>query len=214
MDYQAILTLAFAIAALTLKPGPGMMLVISHTISGGMKGCFSVLLGAQLVNLVFLAIVFAGFATLNVDMVFIFILVKALAAVYLIWMGIQGLRNTNIPIHMEDVEGQSFYDGMIASMILTASNPLVIVFYAGIFPTLLDINSLNMHDIVTIISVIVVVEAGLAASYCLPFALFRYKISQPLMQKMRIFSSVAIILIGLYIGYTALPSEDLTSVFG
>lgn len=213
MTLEAIITLAVAIAALTLKPGPGMMLVISYTISGGMRGCLSVLLGAQLVNLIFLAIVFAGFKSLAVDMVFIFILVKAWAAVYLIWMGIQGLKNTNIPIAIENFEGRSFLDGIMASMMLTASNPLVIVFYAGILPTLLNVSAMGFYEIGAIVITIIVVEVGIAASYCLPFALFRPKISPKILQKMRVFSSIVIILIGLYIGYSALPSKDLMSVF-
>ena len=214
MDYQAIITLAIAIAALTLKPGPGMMLVISHTVYRGMLGCFAVLLGAQLVNLVFLGLVFVGFSAFDFDLVFLSILIKALASVYLIWMGIEGIKKTDESFQIEDkLNGRGFWDSMTSSMMLTASNPLVIVFYAGILPTLLNVSTMGISDITTIVLVIVLVEAGLAAAYCLPFALFRYKLSPPILQKMQIVSSVIIIMIGLYIGYSALPAEDLKSVF-
>ena len=145
---------------------------------------------------------------------FISILVKALAATYLIWMGIQGLKEPDVPLSVDEkLDGQGFLNSLTSSMALTASNPLVIVFYAGIFPTLLDTTAMAMQDVITIISVIVIVEAGLAAAYCLPFGLFRYKISPTVLRKMQFVSSIVIILIGLYIGYSALPAEDLRSVF-
>ena len=213
MDQQAIITLAVAIAALTLKPGPGMMLLISHTIHQGVKGCFAVLVGAQLVNLIFIAIVFSGFYSVNVDMVFISIFVKAMAAAYLIWMGIKGLQDLETDYEVEKLIGGNWFNSLTSSMALTASNPLVIIFYAGIFPTLLDVNQMTSFDFLTIIGVIVFVEMGVAAAYSLPLLLFRYKISQTALKKMSFLSSVIIILIGLYIGYTAIPAEDLKSVF-
>ena len=213
MDYQAIITLAIAIGALTLKPGPGMMILISHTLSQGLKGCVGVLLGAQLVNLVFLAIVFSGFHSLDIDMVFISICIKALAAVYLIWSGVQGLKNLETAYEVEEIKEIGFFNSLTSSMMLTASNPLVIIFYAGIFPTILNVNTITSFDMITIVTVIMIVEVGLAAAYSLPLLFFRYKLSQTVLKKMSIISSVTVILIGLYIGYSMLPAEDLKSVF-
>lgn len=146
-------------------------------------------------------------------MVFISICVKSAAAVYLIWMGIQGLKETNISFDADELEHQGFMDSLTASIVLTAPNPLVIIFYAGILPTILNVDTMSMLDIMVIIMVIVFVEAGTALAYCLPFALFRYKMLESLINKINIFSSVAVILIGLYIGYTALSAQDLMSVF-
>lgn len=212
MDQQAIITLAFAVFALALKPGPGMMMVMSRTMAQGMSACFSFLLGFLLVTFAYLMLVFISFNIPGLDMLFITILIKTLAAVYLIWLGFKGLKDSHLE-YLDDMEGHSFFDTFSAATILTMSNPFVIVFYAGILPTLLDINAVTASDMMIITSVVLLIEGGMVLLYCTPLALFRKKIPVEFLKGLRIFSSVVIILIGLYIGYTALPANDLTSVF-
>jgi len=45
MTLEAIITLSIAVFGLAIKPGPGMMLVMSRTIAQGMKACFTFLIG-------------------------------------------------------------------------------------------------------------------------------------------------------------------------
>jgi threonine/homoserine/homoserine lactone efflux protein len=214
MTLEAIITLSIAVLALGMKPGPGMMMVMSRTISGGMSACFAFLVGFLTMTFVYLVLVFFSFQYVNLDLIFISILIKSVAAVYLIYVGSKGILYPDVSYGFEEPQGHSFFDNLSSAFILTASNPLVIVFYAGILPTIIDVNLISMEDIIVITSVVLILEGGLVILYCLPFAMFRKKIPTDFLKGLRIFSSIVIILIGLYIGYTALPSMDLTSVFG
>jgi threonine/homoserine/homoserine lactone efflux protein len=213
MTLESIITLSIAVLVLALKPGPGMMMVMSRTISGGMGACFAFMIGFLAVTLIYVGIVLAGFQAIDLDIVFISILIKTLAAVYLIQMGVKGIMYPEVSYGVEDPQGHSFFDNLTASMILTASNPLVIVFYAGILPTLIDIDAMSFNDMVVIIIVVLGIEGIVPLIYCAPFAIFRKKISTNFLKGLRIFSSTILILIGLYIGAMALPSRDLISVF-
>lgn len=214
MTLEAIITLSVAVLALAIKPGPGMMMVMSRTISGGMPACFTFILGFLAITFLYLLVVLLGFQYVDLDFVFIGILIKTLAAVYLIHMGVTGVLYPEVSYGVEEPQGHGFIDNLTSAMVLTASNPLVIVFYAGVLPTVIDIDLMTFDDMVIIILIVLAIEGIFPIIYCAPFALFRKKIPEEFLKGLRIFSSIIIILIGLYIGYTALPSMDLTSIFG
>ena len=213
MTLEAIMTLSVAVLALALKPGPGMMMVMSRTISGGLSACLTFILGFLLITLAYLVIVLFGFKFIDLDIVFLSILIKTLAAVYLINMGVKGIMYPEVSYGVEEPKGHSFFDNLTSSMILTASNPLVIVFYAGILPSVINIDAMSLNDMAIIITVVLAIEGIFPLIYCSPFMLFRKKLSTDFLKGLRIFSSIIIIIVGLYIGASALPSKDIISLF-
>ena len=214
MTWDAVFILAVAVMGLAIKPGAGMMMVMCRTLAQGMSACLTYALGFCIVSLVFLGLVIFGYKFADdIDVVFISIVVKSLAAVYLIWLGFKGLRDLQEEYQVKELKEENFVDNLTASIFLTLSNPLTIVFYAGVIPTILDVRSISFMDILIISIVICVVEFAVAIGYSLPLALYRYKLKPEFLSGLKHFSSIVIILVGLYIGYTALPAKDLTSVF-
>ncbi len=127
MTLEAIITLSIAVLALALKPGPGMMMVMSRTISGGMSACFTFMLGFLLVTMAYLWFVLLGFHLVDLDIVFLAIFIKTLAAVYLLHLGVKGIMYPEVSYGVTEPQGHSFFDNLSAAIILTASNPLIIV---------------------------------------------------------------------------------------
>lgn len=212
MDLQTTMTFALAVFALAVKPGPGMMTVISRTISHGMMGCYSFLLAVCLVSFFYLGLVLAGLKFAQEDLLFISILLKSSAAVYLIYLGIKGLMNPDVELEIDTNKEQKLFDDFTGFVMLTLSNPLVIVFYGGLVPTILDVSTIGFGEIVTLGAVIVVVECAVAIAYCLPFAMSRNFLTPNILRRVTIGSSLILILIGLYIGYSAIPAQDVLSV--
>jgi len=213
MTIEAIFTLALAVAALAIKPGAGMMMVMSRSITSGWSACFAFVIGFCIISVLFLAIVVFGYQFIGVDLVFISIFIKSFAAVYLIWLGFKGLQTANAPLHLQESKAKSFYDNLTASLFLTLSNPLTIVFYAGILPTIMNVNDITWGVFTLMAMVICLVELIVAVAYSAPLILFRRKFKPEHLNGLKIFSSIVIILVGLYIGYTAIPAKDLLSVF-
>ena len=214
MTIESILLLATAVFALAIKPGAGMMMVMSRSLSQGISACLTFILGICLVSLLFLGLVIFGYKFVEgVDIVFVSIVIKYFSAVYLIWLGVKGLQQANEPFFVEETKIESFYDNLIASIFLTLSNPLTIVFYAGILPTILDVNSIQKTDVFIVAVVICIVELVVALGYSLPLIWYRHKMKPEFFRGLKYFASIVIILVGLYIGYSALPAEDLKLVF-
>lgn len=213
MTWDSILLFAAAVGALAIKPGAGMMMVMSRTLSQGISASLAYALGFVLISILFLGLVFFGYKFVEVDLIFIAILIKSLSAVYLIWLGVKGLQELEDKYHIEKMKVESFFDNLSASIMLTLSNPLTIVFYAGIVPTLVDVNDVDLSDFTVMAIVIAVVEFAVAIGYSLPLVWYRKRVKENFLRQLKFFSSIVIILVGLYIGYTAISSDALMSVF-
>lgn len=213
MSIESLFALAAAVFVFALKPGPGIMMAMTRSVSEGYKGLGTFLIGFNIGLALYLSIVFIGLETLRIDIIFLTILVKSLAAVYLIYLGFKGLQTPNPKMRVEEVETQSLLDNISSAMMLTLSNPMIIVFYASIIPVFVAPDSITLDLVLVVIGMLLIIDSLGVVIYCLPLILFRKTIPQSFMEKVRIISSVIIILIGLYIGYTAIGAFDITSVF-
>lgn len=207
-----MITFFLAVFALAVKPGPGMMTLISRTVSFGISFSIVFMIGICLVEFLYLGIVMAGLHIAANDMVFITIVLKALAAVFLIHLGFKGLQNPDIALATSEMKEQKMFDHFLAGIMVCLSNPLVIVFFGGLVPSIVGVAELGFTDFVIMCGIIFLVEMGVAMTYCAPLALSRNFITPVILRRINVVSSVALILIGLYIGYTAIPATDILSV--
>ena len=113
MTLDSILLLATAVFALAIKPGAGMMMVMSRTMAQGMSACLTFALGFCIVSLLFLGLVIFGYKFIEtVDIVLISIVIKSFSAVYLIWLGVKGLQQASEPLYVEGTKKNSFYENL------------------------------------------------------------------------------------------------------
>lgn len=221
LPFEMLWALAVAAFVFSLKPGPGIATAISYSLSHGTKGLLAFLAGFNVGLGAYLIIVFIGLMGINliqVDMVFIGILIKSLASVYLIFIGVKEILKSNMPIehlnqYNKEQKTKTLFEIAMSAMILTISNPMVIVFYAALIPSFIDPSILTFPLIILVFVMLMAIDSVGMVIYCAPILLFRKTLSQNIMQKVKLLSGVFIIFIGLLIGYTALPSKDLLSVF-
>lgn len=213
MTFETIMALFIGVALLAAKPGPGVMTVAMKAIGEGVPAVLSFMVGTNLVKILFFCLVVFGYQTVEGEWVFISLLLKALAAVYLIWTGIKGFQKFETPEPNEGgLDKKGFLSNLAAGFMLTVSNPFDIIFFAGILPSLFDLSTLSAMDFVIAAGVIVAADSLVALSYALPLAFTRHLFKPGLLRKVNMFASVGIILVGLYIGYTALPAQDILSI--
>ncbi|MFK8060470.1 MAG: LysE family translocator, partial [Polaribacter sp.] len=212
MTFDAILLLAAAVFIFSLKPGPGILTSISYSLSHGYKGLLAFLVGFNLGLGAFLTIVFIGFMGVNqleLDIVFFAIIAKSLAALYLITIGIKELRVWDKDVSLDESKIEKptqYYDIVVSAIMLTVSNPMIIVFYASIIPAFITVEMLTLEIAMFITAMLMFIDSFGMVIYCAPVLLFRKKMSIGHMKYIRLVSAIIIILIGLYIGYTALPA--------
>lgn len=219
MTMDALLALAAAVFIFSLKPGLGILTSISYSMSHGVSGLVAFLSGFNVGLAMYLGIVFIGLAGIghfNLDIIFLAVLVKSFAAVYLVTIGAKELFkwDNEVTNQMAEVEkGETFFEIASSAVILTLSNPMIIVFYASIIPVFIPTEAINIEVAILVAGILMLIDSIGMLIYCTPILLFRKSLPATFMKYIKLLSAVLIIFIGLYIGYTALPSNDILSLF-
>ncbi len=212
MTFDTCLTLALAIALLTAKPGPGMLAIISRALTDGFASGFALALGIVTIQVVFFIVAALGFAMIEQHMLFISILLKSLGAAYLIYLGVKGLLNVESGL-WKGPQGTgrtlTLSENYMAGTAITLGNPFVILFYAAIIPSIMNLQALRWDDLVIAAAIIAGTNLSLLSLECLladkAGSLLK---NPPLVRRVNIGVSVVFIVIGLFLGLSALPLFD------
>lgn len=161
---------AFAfLAALTtwaLIPGPSNILIVGRALSGGFGSTLGLIGGMLLGDLFYMSLVFFGLAALGMVLGEFFVVVRVLAAFYLIYLGISLWRKKPDP---RQASGRSAGTGrdFLAGFGLTLGNPKAILFHLGFLPAFFDLPALGLADVITIMAMFTTVlgTAFLAYAY-------------------------------------------------
>ena len=215
MDITALVSLFIGIALLAAKPGPGMLTVAIKAISEGLGSVGAFMVGTNLVKILFFTLVVFGYHLLPKDVIFLSILLKSLAAVYLIWLGVEGVKKFDLtmPANIKEKSPTSFWENFSAGFLLTISNPFDILFFAGILPTLFDLKTVMPLDLIIAGLVIILADLLVVAVYAIPLAFTHRFLSAGILKKVNLVASLGIIAVGLIIGYSAIVANDLIQLF-
>ena len=215
MDLAALGTYAMTIAVLALKPGPGVLAVVTKTAGRGAARFLSYMSGATLGEVVYLALVVFGAVVFAEELLFVSIFLKALAGAYLIYLGV-GTLTKPLALDVDFQKTASLKDNwedFTTGLMLTLSNPFVIIVFGGIVPSVIGTQDVSFANFGILALVTVVVQISIDFMYCVPVFVSRRFFRGKTLEGLRLASGMAMILIGLYLGYSALPAEDLLSVF-
>ena len=144
---------AFAVAAglLILLPGPTILLMIGYALNAGVRPALASLFGVALGDIAAMAVSFVGLAAVLATSAELFLVMKWLGAVYLVYLGIKmwrappvledaALPNAELPSgaapcrhHRHRVAGL-----MGQAFVVTFLNPKGILFFAAFMPQFID----------------------------------------------------------------------------
>jgi threonine/homoserine/homoserine lactone efflux protein len=130
-----ILTFALASIVLIITPGPDMALHLSRSINYGRAHGVMTLLGTLLGLLVHSALVALGISILIVAAPPLFLALKVVGAVYLLWLAWQAIRKGGgfrlaAAARSAPTLGQSFLSGVMIDLL----NPKVVLFFVTFLP--------------------------------------------------------------------------------
>ena len=133
--------LAFTAAGLLLAatPGPDMALFLSRTLSGGRSHGFAALAGAMAGLLVHTGAAALGLSALLAASANAYAIVKAVGALYLLWLAWGALRH-GAALRLEGRSdgggglGRSFMTGLAINL----TNPKIILFFVTFLPQFID----------------------------------------------------------------------------
>jgi len=94
-----------------------------------------------------------------------FVVIKIIGGAYLIFLG--GKVWLSKPVLVKDANGKKGlkYGNYLSGLVITLSNPKVILFYCGFLPSFIDLSSLDRIDICIVAAIVTLVLSGVLIFY-------------------------------------------------
>ena len=151
---------------LCLTPGPAVLLVVSQAMSRGMWSGLAASLGILATNAVYFALSATGVGALLVGSSRVFIVVKWLGAIYLVWMGARMILTTRAAVQRPETAPETSTRSAFSLGVVTqGANPKAIVFFTAILPQFVDPSAAIVPQIVILGITSIAIELGVLSAY-------------------------------------------------
>lgn len=167
------MTAAFAAAffLLAASPGPGLVAILSRALGGGLPAGLAVTSGLIVGDAIFLGAAMIGLSAIANTMGPLFQVVKYAGAAYLIWLGVQTIRQTlragNTPVTLHAQASTTLWQDLGLGLMVTLGNPKPILFYGALLPTFLDLSIATPSDFAILMAVVIGVSFLVYSGYML-----------------------------------------------
>jgi threonine/homoserine/homoserine lactone efflux protein len=178
MSLTSLLSLALAMLILATSPGPGVFATVARSLASGFQPALRIIAGIVTGDIIYLMFAVFGLSFFAQAFGELFVIVRICGGAYLIWLGLKIFfsepSDGNLEqAHRNHPESRNFISGLL----ITLSNPKVILFYCGFLPTFTDLSVLNSNDIFTITLVVTVVLTSVLTAYAYAASQARYFLS-------------------------------------
>ena len=165
MSLLNIFAFSLAMFLLAITPGPGVFATISRALSSGFLNASFVVMGIVIGDIIFLLLAIFGLSAIASILGDFFILVKYLGGIYLLFLGYKILTSKEQETNLKGIYELSWKKNFLTGLIITLSNPKVILFYLGFLPTFINLQTLKAIDIFIISTVVTIVLGGVMLAY-------------------------------------------------
>ena len=165
MSLLNIFAFSLAMFLLAITPGPGVFATISRALSSGFLNAAFVVIGIVICDIIFLLLAIFGLSAIASILGDFFILVKYLGGIYLLFLGYKILTSKEEETNLKGIYELSWKKNFLTGLIITLSNPKVILFYLGFLPTFINLQTLTAIDIFIISTVVTIVLGGVMLAY-------------------------------------------------
>ena len=173
MTILSALALFATMAALAAIPSSSVLLVVTQSTGIGLRNGIATAVGVVAGDLVFMMMAIWGMALLAEQMGAVFVVIKYLAAAYLIWFGIglirrhRGSGGPAAGVGGPGGAGRSLPASFAAGLLLTLGDLKAIFFYASLLPAFLDLSRLTAADIWLMSGITILAVGGVKVAYAI-----------------------------------------------
>ena len=166
MTFYSAIGFSVAMLVLAASPGPGVFATIARALTSGFRPSLVVICGIVLGDVIFLLFAAFGLAMVARSLGNLFFIVKICGGAYLIWLGVRIWFEKPGPVTPNlNVNTHSRWGNFATGLVITLSNPKVILFYCGFLPTFLDLSALTLIDLVIVVTIITIVLGCVLGTY-------------------------------------------------
>lgn len=158
MTVASTIAFAFAMFVLAATPGPAFFAVSTRALTSGTRSGMGMILGVLLGDLIYFSLALFGMASVAEGMGETFIWIKLAGGIYLVWMGYKLWFQA--PISADETQtapSTGLMKNIVEGLIINLANPKVIIFFAAIVPSFVDLVHLTGFDVAVLISIIMIV---------------------------------------------------------
>ncbi|MBC3868732.1 LysE family translocator [Undibacterium oligocarboniphilum] len=140
MNLESWLLFTATEAALSLSPGPAVMMVVAYGIARGWRNSLFVTLGILTGNAIYFAISATGIGSLILTSPAVFMGIKYLGAAYLVYLGLSAIFGKPSPITLSRID-QKANNGIrifLSALSLQLTNPKTLLMFVAILPQFID----------------------------------------------------------------------------
>ena len=155
-----------ALLILAASPGPGVFATVARALASGFRPSIFVICGIVLGDVIYLLFAAFGLSVVARSLGNMFFIVNVCGGIYLIWLGIRIWFKQPEPAgDGHGTETRSQWSNFAGGLIITLSNPKVILFYCGFLPTFFDLSALSWFDLLVVVAIIAAIIGGVLATY-------------------------------------------------
>ena len=153
---------------LAAMPSASVAFVVARSVSSGrVSGMFSAL-GIVAGDLIFVAMALVGMSVLAEWLSALFSVAKYCGGIYLIWLGVGILKSkSSLDLKSVSTSKASYLADFLAGLFLTLGDVKAILFYASLFPTLIDMKQVGLSEALAIGVITIVTVGGVKLAYAI-----------------------------------------------
>ena len=161
MTLYSIIGLSLAMMVLAASPGPGVFATVARSLASGFRPALAVICGIILGDIIFLLLATFGLSMIAQALGDLFLVVKICGGAYLVFLGVKlWVKKPELASSKYGKRTGLGWGNFTSGLVITLSNPKVILFYCGFLPTFLDLSLLTMFDLMVIVAIVTTVLAS------------------------------------------------------
>lgn len=141
IDFLALAVASFLFA---ITPGPGIVAVLATSINRGAAHGAAMSVGEVCSDMVYLLVAMISLASLSGVLEDVLFVVRVVGAGYLAWMGYQQFVSPPVEAGSAPVTKSSLLGSFVTGMVISITNPKVILFYLLFLPLFLDLSAITV----------------------------------------------------------------------
>lgn len=212
MTFETSLIFAISLILLWIKPGPGQAVKITRALNDGFWPAIYLASGITFGCLIFFFVAVLGLKIITEFFYDLRSILKFIGGAYFIYIGYKGLKNIKEGKwagRVTKTNKQSFVENFGAGLLLTSSNPLDIVYFLGIMPTLVPVGNFTLSDLA--LGAIILINVAFVVDILVILLVGQVKealSSTRFVERLNIFTSIGFLIIGLFLLYSALFMQN------
>lgn len=155
MTAEHLLLLALAQLVVLVSPGPAILRLMQTSLSADRKVAFRFGAGLACAAGCWAALAFAGMGVLFQALPWLFVVMKVLGGLYLIYIAVQIWLGASAPIAPAATSAAS--NAFVGGLLTNASNPKAAFYFSAVFLTILP-TSTTLPEQATVITMVLLIE--------------------------------------------------------